>query len=179
MAGWKRLVLVAAGFGGGFAVITALILGAWGWGRNHLHKEPDWNTTAIKATLKSVTLDPSDRHLRFEFSYQLQNATDADYSFEENSPVIVMTKLVLNTTTGETTLQPDSRVTLPSSFYIPAKQDVMLTVFDEAQYDDTFTERDMKNSEKSRLFFARKLKDMQGFVIFDRARRYKIILPNW
>jgi hypothetical protein len=74
--------------------------------------------------------------------------------------------------------EPDVELSLPSSFYIPAKQKVVLSVSKESEYSDAYPEQDRDNVDKLTAFMTRRLKELDGFVLFDKTRRYKIILPK-
>jgi hypothetical protein len=41
-----------------------------------------------------------------------------------------------------------------------------------------YPEREKDNGEKLAAFMDRRLKELDGFVLFDKTRRYKIILLN-
>jgi len=49
---WKKLVLLASAFGGGFAVVMASMVGVWVWYQARPQKQPDWNSTATKSSLQ-------------------------------------------------------------------------------------------------------------------------------
>jgi hypothetical protein len=76
MTGWKKAVLQAAVFGAAFAVVLCLIVGAWTWYLAHR----SWNSTAIQATFKDLTLTtfPLHQSVKEDFSYVLENTTNAD-----------------------------------------------------------------------------------------------------
>ena len=54
----------------------------------------------------------------------------------------------------------------------------MLVVSKESEYNDVYPERDRDDSEKLAAFMTRRLKELDGFVLFDKTHRYKIVLPN-
>ena len=61
---------------------------------------------------------------------------------------------------------------------IPARQKVLVSLSKEADYNDAYPERDKDNMEKAAPFLNRRLKELDGFVLFDKTHGYKIILPN-
>jgi hypothetical protein len=170
---WKKLVLVGAGIGGGFAIMLAVIAAGWVWYEGRPHRDPDWNTTAIKATFKDVVITTSVPKPKLTFSYSLENTTASDYTIDGTSQVQVMATLP----EGKG-FDPDEALSLPASLYIPSKQKVVLSIFKEAEYNDAYPERDRDNGEKLAAFMNRRLKELDGFVLFDKGRRYKIVLPN-
>lgn len=173
MVGWKKIVLTAASFGSGFAVVLAVLIGAVLWYQGQPQKEREWNTTAIKATFKDVAITTSTPAPKFTFSYSLENTTDFDYSIDDKSQVLVMAKLP----EGKG-LEPSELLSLSRTIYIPAKQKVVLSVFKEGAYNETYPEQDRDNPEKLAPYMNRRLKELDGFVLFDKTRRYKISLPN-
>ena len=174
MVGWKKLILQAAGFGAAFAVVLAAIVGTCIWYEGRPHKEPEWNSTAIKATFKDVVITTSIPKPKLTFSYSLENTTTSDYSIDDSSKVLVMATLP----EGKG-LEPDATLSLVPSFYLPAKQKVVLSISKEAEYNDAYPESDRDNGDKLAAFMSRRLKELDGgFVLFDKTRRYKIILPN-
>lgn len=110
---------------------------------------------------------------RLTFSYSLENRTDSDYSIGDRSQVLVMA--ILPEGKG---FQMDEALSLPSSFYLPAKQKVVLSISKESEYNDTYPPRDQADEDKLSAFMTRRIKELDGFVLFDKTRRYKIILPN-
>ena len=62
--------------------------------------------------------------------------------------------------------------------YVPAKQKVVLSVSKEGEYSDAYPEREKHNTEKLAPYMNHRLKELDGFVVFDKTRRYKIVLPN-
>lgn len=75
--GWKRMLLRVAGFGAGFAAVSALILGFGLWWLHRPAKPKPWNTTAITASF--AQLSSEGENYTIVFVYTLQNNTDADY----------------------------------------------------------------------------------------------------
>jgi hypothetical protein len=172
MTGWKKLVLQAASFGAAFAVVLCLIVGSWLWYESHPH-EPKWNSTTIRATFKEVGITTSVPKPKLTFSYVLENTTDTDYSIENDKLKV----LVMETLPEGKGLEADEALSL-TPCEIPARQKVVLSLSKEAEYNDAYPERDRDNEEKLASFMSRRLKELDGFVLFDKAHRYKIILPN-
>jgi len=77
---WKRVVLIAFGFGAGFAICAAAILGTLYWYSN---RPKPWNNTAIKANFETMELftDPPRNNYSVDFSYTLENTTRENYNF--------------------------------------------------------------------------------------------------
>jgi membrane-bound lytic murein transglycosylase B len=83
MIGWKKAASQAAAFGAAFAVVLCIVAGAWIWYPNSPRRQAAWNSTAIRATFKEITVSTSPQQPAKEtFSYVLENTTDADYSLD-------------------------------------------------------------------------------------------------
>jgi hypothetical protein len=153
--------------------VLAAIAEVWIWHESHPRRDPEWNTTAIKATFKDVVIDTSTPKPRFTFSYALENTTNSDYSIDGTSQLVVMATLP----EGKG-FEPDETLSLPLSLGVPAKQKVVLSVFKEGKYNDAYPERDEDNADKLAPYMNSRLKELDGFVVFDKTHRYKIVLPN-
>jgi len=142
------------------------------WHESQPH-EAKWNSTAIRATFKQVGFTASVPRPTLIFSYVLENTTDADYSIEnDKSKVLVMAALP-----DSKGLEQNETLSLTPS-EIPARQKVLVSLSKEADYNDAYPERDKDNMEKAAPFLNRRLKELDGFVLFDKTHGYKIILPN-
>lgn len=172
MASWKKLLLIAAGAGGGFAIVLCGLVGGWLWYSNRPVKERDWNTGSIKATFTKVLLATSTPKPKMEFTYSLENTTALDYSLDRTSISLMAT---LPDNQG---FLPDETLTLPDALYVPPKQKVVMTISKECEYTDSYPEKDKDDVAKIAPFMDRRLKEIDGFVIFDKTHRYKISLPN-
>jgi hypothetical protein len=172
MTGWKKVVLQGAGFGVAFALVVCLILGGWLW-YDSLPHAPKWNSTAIRATFKEVGVTTSAPRPKLTFSYVLENTTDADYSIPNDKSTV----LVMATLPEGKGLEADEALSL-TPCEIPARQKVVFSLSKEAEYTDAYLEADKDNAEKLAPFWSRRLKELDGFVLFDKAHRYEIILPN-
>ena len=167
MIGWKKIALQAAAFGVAFAVVLCIVAGAWIWYANSPRYQAAWNSTAIRATFKDITVSTSPQQpAKEKFSYVLENTTDADYSLDP-STVLVMAALP-----DGKGLEQDHAFSLISS-EIPAKQKVVVSISRDMDYQG-----DKDDMAKLSAFMNRRLKELDGFVLFDKVHRYKIILPN-
>jgi len=79
---------------------------------------------------------------------------------------------------GGNVFEADEALSLPTPFYLPAKQKVVLTISKESEYSEAYPERDNDRADKAATFIARHLKELGGFVLFDKTRRYKILFPG-
>jgi hypothetical protein len=100
------------------------------------------------------------------FFLSIEKPTDADYSLDP-STVSVMKLLP-----GGEGLEQDDSLSL-SAREIPAKQKVVVSISGDMDYQG-----DRNDSAKLSEAFELQLKELDGFVLFDKAHRYKIVLPN-
>lgn len=176
MALWKRLVLIAASFGAGFALTLSLVVGMVTW---HQSRPKPWNAEAIKASYASLEFTMNPDKLVVEFAYDLQNGTDADYKIGRLSDLTVMAKLAQGNALSENFghyQNSDVSVAVPA--FIPAKSKarVILRVAYDYPYD--FTSTDKNDSKKVAQFLSRRLKEITGIVIFDQSNYYRIDMPS-
>ncbi|HMD98142.1 MAG TPA: hypothetical protein VKM93_12545 [Terriglobia bacterium] len=90
-ASWKRLVIVSASAGAGFALMLAIIAGAVVLHSSHPRPPQPWNVSAIKATYDALKAEDDDGHL--VFYYVLENTTDSDYRLQESPAATIMGRL--------------------------------------------------------------------------------------
>lgn len=84
MTTWKRLLLISAGFGAGFAVCVAAIVGSFCWCSS---RPKPWNKNALKATFATMEFDtrPQEASYKVDFMYNLQNTTERNYDFNSSN----------------------------------------------------------------------------------------------
>src|SRR5438034_421906 len=76
-ANWKIVLLRSAGFGGGFAIIAALMLGGIIWWSN---RPKPWSESAVTAKPTELYTRQVDEEVRVEFHYAFTNHTNAEYT---------------------------------------------------------------------------------------------------
>jgi hypothetical protein len=86
MVGWKKLLVLAAGFGGGFAVVLASIVAGWAWYQSRPERPKPWDEKAIIATFDYPDTGSGEpegpegfRPDTLILHYTLENTTDHDY----------------------------------------------------------------------------------------------------
>lgn len=175
---WKKILLRAAGFGGGFAVVVAIILGVVVWWSGRPVKPKPWNKTAITATFNNLRTE-GDKHT-IVYEYTLQNNTDTDYQLSDET----------DTHLGFKRMQTDSMDFSDKTFvkadypiYVPAKSRVNLELHMPLPYDsdvDTNAPDDVQHDYYTKLshFVATTISNVSGFVLMDDTARYEIDLPN-
>lgn len=80
--------------------------------------------------------------------------------------------MVMTTLPDGKGLEQDDRLSF-SSREIPAKQTVVVSILRDMDYQG-----DPNDNEKLSAVMNRQLEMLDGFVLFDKVRRYKVILPN-
>jgi hypothetical protein len=60
----------------------------------------------------------------------------------------------------------------------PVKTERGAFSFQGNEYNDAYPERDWDNDEKLAAFLNRRVKELDGFVLFDKTTRCEIVLPN-
>ena len=183
MAPWKKALLTAVGFGFGFAVAAALIVGIWSWYRNLPVKPRPWNEKAIVASFDYATKVAADstgkEHPTYDsmgLYYTLLNATDADYTLPTANDIVINGLLKKeNSLSGGSDLLV---ITNAEDIFIPPRQRRRLAL--NLQYP--LQTKEVINNDNERVvvaaFLTKTVKNLAGFVIFDKSNRYQINLPN-
>jgi len=185
MPKWKRFLLIGAGFGAGFAAISALIFGGWTWYLSRPVKPKPWDSNEIVATFEFLGTetgqfadDPKAQSL--VFSYTLENKTDVDYRMPAEGLQLYAR---LN---HEKSLAVDSQsLSLDKERpFIPAKQRMGFTIHlhylaPEGLDPNPKTAEDRnKNHLLLTKYLNEELTNLDGFAVFDIVNRYQIALPN-
>jgi hypothetical protein len=179
---WRRLAIIGASTGAGFAVMLALIFGVAFWYSSRPRPPKPWNTTAIKATFQDVTAAGNDNHLEFE--YVLENTTDSDFRIGESSAYAIMGRL-----RNPSSLQgPVEGLFHLGPIFIPARQRVEYSVSVPQMRYDTLAEKyrgtsrqmpeQKPNPEALAAYVNKEFPNLDGFVLFDEVNRYQINFPK-
>jgi hypothetical protein len=118
-----------------------------------------------------MSIETSDRFV-VTFQYKLSNLTDRDYSMPLGSSRIVMTKLP-----GDNGYSP-GEVVMNDEVFIPAHNNMNVNVRASFDYSDSYPRTLHDDRAKMIALFKMRLKELDGFVIFDRVNHYKIEFPN-
>jgi hypothetical protein len=102
----------------------------------------------------------------------LENTTDRDYTLAPEN-ISIMEALPENKGLG-----PNSSVSLAESVFIPAKHKVKITIYKTIDYTDSFPVTSRDNLEKLTAFVGKRLEELAGFAIFDKASRFTINCPS-
>jgi len=171
MALWQRVFLRAAGFGAGFAALIAVVVGAWVLISSLPDTPRSWEKGAVQATFADIFIDTGDRPVA-TFKYTVENTTANDY-FLPSDPKAAF--VVLPNGKG---LSKEEQLEWDSGAYIPAGQRVSVSFRVTYDYNDSYPFDERDDAEKLSAFIGRRLKELEGFSVLDRERRYQIDFPN-
>ena|SRR5258708_33335875 len=188
MVGRKILVLRAAGFGGGFAVVMAAIVAGWVWYQGRPAKPKPWDPKAIVATFDYPDTESGEpeepngfRPETIILYYTLENTTGIDYYLPPREQLEVDGRLQ-----REKSLSRSSNlVTLDKEqVFIPAKQRKRFGLHLHYPVTENFGP-DPKTKEEYRKkwkliadYMKKEFSNLDGLVVFDSTNRYQINLPN-
>ncbi len=186
MAYWKKLVLIAAGFGSSFAIVIGLMIGTWAWYQGRPATPNPWNANAIVATFDHPEQEigqpnkgPDDfQPVLYAVYYDLENTTQNDYYLPPRGQLQLAERL-----RRENSLSDGRHFALDEEpIFIPAKQRRRIAVhLFYPDFCDVGPEGKHARSARWKLItgcLKRDIPDLNGFVLFDTANRYQINLPN-
>ncbi|HYN14366.1 MAG TPA: hypothetical protein VES66_01080 [Terriglobales bacterium] len=124
-----------------------------------------------------MTTNPSGPSYEAEFLYVLENNTSSNYTLRP-SDLVVMGKQPGDVLSKEFGHYQASDVSITGPSFIPSRGKAKITVRVSYQYPDDFTTTDKASGEKLTQTFNRRLKEINGLVIFDEAKHYRIDLPE-
>lgn len=190
MVGWKKLVLTAAGFGGGFALVTASIVGLSLWYHGRPAKLKPLDAKAIVGTYQYPDISgefEGPNGIRIDtivIYYTLENTTDIDYHMPPQEQLEVDGRLKaeksltlpLTSDRGSSLLKLDKE-----QVFIPAKQRRWFTVhLNNWVVPKRFGPSQEYNKRRKLIedYMKKEFYDFDGFVVFDSTNRYEIDLPS-
>jgi hypothetical protein len=178
MENWKKIVFRAAGFGGGFAVVAALILGIIVWCSSRPVKPKPWDTKSITAVFGNLSTEGTNHTVIY--NYTLINNTDSDYSLQDDSTSHIGFKRMQTNAldfSDKDFIKPDFPI------YIPAKSRVSIALHMPLPYEsdvDLNSPTAVQHDYYTKLshFVSDTISNVDGFVLMDDSSRYEIIFPN-
>ena|SRR5271170_2119320 len=173
MARWKIILLreasIGLGIGVGLGVVGVFIV----WWSSRPPREIPWNSNAVTAKYFKSDVD-SDSF--FAFYYSLKNNTDHDYVATPTS------NITASATTAEGNLANcENCITSPKDLFIPAHDSLQVILTFKYKYPaGPLAHEDSKRDDAYKALLTY-LNDnysrLNGFVIFDQDKRYRINLP--
>jgi len=175
LSGWQRVLLKPFGFGAGFALLCAVVVGGLVWYSRRPKPPQAWNTQAITATYDYVTTKGEQN--RIVFVYTLQNNTQEDYRIDSESEVDVFHKLVSQNSIYHTV---NKRPEIAFPIFVPAGGRTTLVIGYESEYSGAKINGDDQKKYRADVqeFVKTKHPNLGGFVLFDQIHRYEIELPK-
>lgn len=169
---WKITTLRFAAFGAGFAMMLSVIAGGVVLYNRVLKPEKPWNQNAIRAIATGSVYSVESDRLVGDFRYSLQNTTDKDYKPPSDS------RLMLRLA-QDMSYRDAPNMTWEHNLYIPAGQKVNVSIMLPIMYSDfNFSQQKANDEKQLSAFVDRRLAELDGFVLFDAANRYKVDFPN-
>ncbi|WP_263379504.1 hypothetical protein [Granulicella paludicola] len=178
MENWKRIVLKAAGFGGGLALVGAIILGVCVWWSSRPPKPKPWNTGAITAQYEDVRTQGDNNTLAFD--YTLVNNTDHDYHLTDATGVHIAAHLRRS---NALSFDDSGRLKTDYPIYVPAHSRVRFPILLEYPIpvkDDSDAPVDVRHDNETKLakYIVENLSNIDGLVLMDDNARYQINFPD-
>lgn len=170
MENWKKILLKAAGFGGGFAVVGAIILGCVVWWADRPAKPKDWDKKALTSKFESMDVSNQKDVLVVTVIYSIENTTDSDYTLTNSATFMAKDK-----TTGDVGV--DQRFIRPVDLFIPAHHKVKYDLLRFYKKPDEVT-ADVSTTDGVNRFVHSELDRIGAFEIFDQENKYEIVLPS-
>ena len=151
-------------FGGGFAVIAALLLAGAIW---LLNRPKQWSDRAITAKPTELMMQQTGDELRFEFRYAFTNHTNAEYELPAPDMGALMRKLP-----KDGSFDKMNGATWDGTIKIPPQQSVGMAFLMPYKFSDYNTSAaEIEPEAKLSEFAGRRLKDIDGLVFFDYASK--------
>ncbi len=167
---------MGVGWGLGTSVGLALILGLWYW---HANRPKPWNPSAVTAEFERIETEGRDESL--VFCFVLENHTAQDYFVNGDAELMLDGKTKAS---NSLMLIEKDHGNLDFPIFVPQHNRSRVFVHlpdykfpDSAAYSQK-SEDDRKQYRKVLgKFVAEQIPNLDGFVIFDKASRYEIVLP--
>lgn len=172
MSAIKRWIITGLSFGAGFAITLAIIIGLFIW---HENKPKPWDTKAITSIYDTADIEGDNS--TFVFYYTLQNNTDKDYTINDASDFVLLSKLKRQNSLSGTNTQDLLKIDTP--ILLPAKQRLRFAIHLGYPYENkSIVGPTKEDKEKFRkeigLYLQKEIPNLNGYVLFDKTNRYQI-----
>ena len=148
MTTWKRLLLISAAFGAGFAICVAVIAGGAYWYSN---RPKPWNKSALKATFSTLEFDtrPQEASYKASFLYDVENTTERNYDFNSSKLTLLAVLADGNTLSKDFGHYQAEEPTLDGPSFIPAHGKARIHVVVAYAYPSGWTSEQKNDGDKS------------------------------
>jgi hypothetical protein len=178
METWKKILLRAAGFGAGFALTAAVIVGPFVWWSGRPPKPKPWNKTAISASFD--TIDAEGEQNTLIVVYTLQNNTDADVRISDDSSLHLGALLIRSKSFS---FDKSEFLSTDYPIYLPSKSRVRFKLhikYPYAEKEDLNASADVLHDWVTKVckYVTEEFGNLDGFVMLDELNRYEVDMPN-
>lgn len=144
----KKLFVVGMGLGAGIVLMLGVVFAGFIW---YTSRPKAWKTEVLKATFAepSYRWNNDFKLANVLLDYKVENTSNEDYTLSGSSTLMVSRK---------DSLEQGASYGFEDSCFIPSKQTVKCRIVSPMWFDTSA--------------------EMNGFVIFDSANRYKIVFPK-
>jgi len=171
----KRWIITGASFGTAVALVLLAVVGSYLWYESRPKPPKPWDSKSITASYDSIGTEGD--HNTLVFYYVLQNNTDFDYEIKDASEITLLAKLKhQQSLTGS---KNDSMLNADIPLFLPAKQRLRFGIHVSYPYDK---KENLNASEEERAEYRKELSayvrkqigNVDGFTLFDEAKRYQV-----
>jgi hypothetical protein len=179
---WKNVALRSTFFGAGFALILTITIGGYIWYESRPKPLKPWDNNAIIAYYDYA--DTVGEQNTIVFYYTVENKTNDDYSINDIKDILLYANLDRQQSLSGGDIDEFLNIEYP--IHIPSKHRFRFKINLNTPTDiinlksgSTIEERKIFNKEMS-AYISSKLKNLNGFSMFDLINRYKIEFhPGW
>ena len=180
MADRKRVFITAAGFGAGFALALVSLIGTWLWYSNCPKPPKPWDGHAVVAEYDYVTTEGDNNDIAVY--YTLQNNTDFDYEIRSMDQVQFAAKLSRENSISVERSE-EGHLTADFPAFVPARGRSRFGIhlkYPYAEKSDDKASDEEKHDYGTRLtkFMTSEFGNLDGFVLLDSGRRYRVEFPS-
>jgi len=179
MDGWKKLFIRSAGFGAGFCLSLAIILGAGLWFNSRPKPPIPWDENKIVCETPPG-FGVTDDNKSVEFIYSCENKSDIDYQHDTFADMKVSGLLSTGELTKPITKKEDG-ILVETPIFIPSKQKahISITINKSSLPKKNSTETDEQYHENIRNILNTDWSSVDKIVIYDTKNHYRINFPKW
>jgi len=177
MGSLKRLVIVCASFGAGFAICLTVVWFGVEWYKS---RPQSWNTSALKGTFEGMEFKTQPRESSYlvTFLYDIENHTNKTYEVNPRNLALLAVLSDGNAFSKEAGSYQTSAPIIEGTDFIPAKGKARFRITVAYEYPSDATMKDKDDTAKVAKSVNRRLREFSGFVAFDQINHYRIELPE-